>query len=443
MVKKMKLRLLRINEFIGKHKIQEVKSNKIYVGSNRNELHQEGIFSQEIFGRTGSIKRKKVFGYINLKTKLIHPECFKILTSINTDLTKLISGKENYIIDKEGNILPDEKGETGILFFINNFDNINFTNLKTNKPKYIDYILKYKEHVLIDKYLVIPAGTRDIQISSTGSNLIEHSEINDLYIKLINQVNMASSLELIDSGINVDLIKGIQKTLNAINDWFKNKIKGKYGIIRGGMLKKVVDYCARLVIVPDTKIELGYVGIPWHICLKLYEPMFIHHIIKKDTSDMLKTLIQQFFGLEKVEDVDIKNIKMFNNKINESPLEVNELTKREFIKVAEEVVKDKQVIYKRDPVENRDSWIASYVIVKDTGFVLSCNNFDLNKHTGDYDGDTAAVYSLLTNEAQKQAKEKLNPIHTKSIWTPVTNYDKVIYGLNMDAAIAIHTATLK
>lgn len=439
----MKLRLLRINEYIQKNNVQEIKSNKIYIGSNRNELHKEGIFSQEIFGRLGSVKRKKVFGYIDLKTKLIHPEAFKILTSINTDLTKLISGKENYIINKEGNlILDNENGKTGIVFFINNFNNINFSILKTTNPKNIDYILKYKEHVLIDKYLVIPAGIRDIQIGATGSNLIEHSEINNLYIKLLNQVNMAISLELIDEEMSIDLIKNVQKTLNSINDWFKSKIKGKYGIIRGGMLKKVVDYCARLVIVPDNNIELGQVGLSWHICLKLFEPMFIHYVLKKDSSDMLKSLIQQFFGLEKLEDVDIKTIKMFNNKINESPLEVNELTKREFIKVAKEITTDKQVIYKRDPVENRDSWISSYVIVKDTGFVLSCNNFDLNKHTGDYDGDTAAVYSLLTNEAQKQAKEKLNPIHTKTIWTPVTNYNKVIYNLNMDAAIAIHTATL-
>ncbi len=439
----MKLRLLRINEYIQKNNVQEIKSNKIYIGSNRNELHKEGIFSQEIFGRLGSVKRKKVFGYIDLKTKLIHPEAFKILTSINTDLTKLISGKENYIINKEGNlILDNENGKTGIVFFINNFNNINFSILKTTNPKNIDYILKYKEHVLIDKYLVIPAGIRDIQIGATGSNLIEHSEINNLYIKLLNQVNMAISLELIDEEMSIDLIKNVQKTLNSINDWFKSKIKGKYGIIRGGMLKKVVDYCARLVIVPDNNIELGQVGISWHICLKLFEPMFIHYVLKKDSSDMLKSLIQQFFGLEKLEDVDIKTIKMFNNKINESPLEVNELTKREFIKVAKEITTDKQVIYKRDPVENRDSWISSYVIVKDTGFVLSCNNFDLNKHTGDYDGDTAAVYSLLTNEAQKQAKEKLNPIHTKTIWTPVTNYDRVIYELKMDPAIAIYTATL-
>jgi len=438
----MKLKLLRINEFIQKRNIQEIKSNKSYIGNNRNEFHKEGIFSQEIFGRLGSVKRKKIFGYINLKAKLIHPEAFKILTSIDTNLTKLIMGTEKFNIDKNGNLIKDENGSTGLFFFIQNFNNIKFENLTTLKPKHIDFILKYKNDILIDKYLIIPAGIRDVQITNTGKSLIQHSEVNELYLKLINQVNLLESISLIDESMSDNLLKNIQKTLNNINSWFKNKIKGKYGIIRGGMLKKVVDYCARLVIVPDGDLKLGYVGVPWHICLKLFEPMLIHHVIYQDHSNIYKSLIQSFLGLNKIEDVDINNIKLFNTKINEAPLEINELTKREFFKLAEIITDGKLIIGKRDPVENRDSWLSWYIVVKDTGFVLSINTYDLCKHTGDFDGDTMAIYSLLTDEAQKQAKEKMNPINTKSIWTSVTNYNSSAYHLTLDAAISIYSATI-
>ena len=145
---KMKLKLLRMNEFIEKKKIQQVKDSKHYAGNNREDFNKEGIFSQEIFGRLGSVNRKKTFGYVDLQGTFIHPEGFKILTSINTDLTKLILGSENYLINDKGDLIKDsEKGSTGVTFFITNFEKINFTNLKTNKPKHIEYVLKYKKYL--------------------------------------------------------------------------------------------------------------------------------------------------------------------------------------------------------------------------------------------------------------------------------------------------------
>jgi hypothetical protein len=53
-----------------------------------------------------------------------------------------------------------------------------------------------------------------------------------------------------------------------------------------------------------------------------------------------------------------------------------------------------------------------------------------------------AVYALLTNESQKQAKSKMNVINTKSGWTPVNNYNKCNYEITMDGASTIYMATL-
>ncbi|MDX1699600.1 MAG: hypothetical protein R3250_03230, partial [Melioribacteraceae bacterium] len=60
---------------------------------------------------------------------------------------------------------------------------------------------------------------------------------------------------------------------------------------------------------------------------------------------------------------------------------------------------------------------------------------------GDCDGDQYVIFSLLTNEAQKEAKEKMNPRHNKSMWTKVTNTDQLWYGIDHDAATAIYAAT--
>jgi len=58
------------------------------------------------------------------------------------------------------------------------------------------------------------------------------------------------------------------------------------------------------------------------------------------------------------------------------------------------------------------------------------------------DGDAYVIYSLLTDEAQKEAKEKMNPIHNKKIWTSVTNANKCPYSVAwLDSATAIYAAT--
>jgi len=436
----MKLKLLDIDLFIEKRKLEAVSSGKYYAGNNRNEFDKLGIFSQEIFGRLGSAKRKKLFAYINLNNKLIHPEGYKILTSINPDLTKLIMGKEKYLISDDGKLTIDqEAGSTGVSFFIANFDKLNFEEMKTKNPDNVKFVLQFRDTIIIDKFPIMPAGIRDVQITTAGKQLIQHSEVNELYIKLINQVNMMINAEFLEDEIKDSLINAIQRTLIMLNTWIKNKIKGKYGLIRGGMLKKVVDYCARLVIVPDTNMQFGFIGIPWHICLKLFEPMFIHYILKEDSSKLITTLIQQYFNIE---EVDINDIKNFNTKINENPDEIDKLTERELIKVVKIIVKDKLILFKRDPVENRDSWQALYVTPAKTGFVASLNSYDLCKNGGDYDGDTIAVYSLLTNQAQEQAK-KLSVLHNKGTWTNAGNYDGCAFELTMDAAIAIYSATLK
>src|SRR6056297_37696 len=103
-----------VEHFIQRKKIQPITSGKYYEGSGRNSLDKKGLFSEEIFGRMGSRDRKKTYGYIDLKLNFIHPEAYRILTSINTDLTKLILGKEKYILDNNNKLVKDEEyGNSG------------------------------------------------------------------------------------------------------------------------------------------------------------------------------------------------------------------------------------------------------------------------------------------------------------------------------------------
>jgi len=56
-----------------------------------------------------------------------------------------------------------------------------------------------------------------------------------------------------------------------------------------------------------------------------------------------------------------------------------------FVHVAESIVKDKNVLYKRDPVNSRSSWLAGNVRVDREGISLRLNPLDLVRVGGDHD----------------------------------------------------------
>jgi len=377
----MKLKLLNIDDFIKTRKVKQVTSIKIYETGKKNQFDQNGLFSENIFGRFGSRQRKLTFGYVNLKCKIIHPAAYSILTSLNPDLTKLILGKSKYVIDDDGLLISDEElGETGILHFIKNFNKLDFNKLveKNEKNDHLDFINRYKENLLIDKFLIVPAGVRDIMISSKGSfQTMQHSELSSLYEKLIRQTNYVfGNVEDLPSDIISPVISEIQKVLKQICDWIIELLKGKQGLIRGGLLRKTTDYSARIVIAPDSSLKLGYVGIPWHFMLKLHEPFVIHAILNDDEK---KKYIKESLKLNNLDVTDIK--RTITNIVND-PHSVEPKLKSILLEVVEKTSKDKVVVYKRDPAENRNTWQSSYVRIDDTGYTMKLNPFDLIHNMG-------------------------------------------------------------
>ena len=112
-----------------------------------------------------------------------------------------------------------------------------------------------------------------------------------------------------------------------------------------------------------------------------------------------------------------------------------------FVHVAQEIIKDKVVLYKRDPVENRDSWLAASIRVDMEGASMSLNPLDLPRTGADHDGDQMAIIALFTKEAQEEARTKMHPKYAQSIWTSVVSANQCPYQIKLDAATAIYAAT--
>ena len=434
----MRLELLNINQFIKDNKLLPVTTSRLYEKPGKTD--PSGLFSEEIFGRFGTQERRHRFAYIDLKVKVIHPEVYSIITGVDSNISKLITNKAKYIVDKDGLLVEDSsKGGSGISYFISIFDKINLYKFMKTHSINLNFIKKNKSLIFIYFYFQAEDGIRDISISKTSNQtIINFSDLSELYGNLIRHTTvLGDNPDALPQEIKEPIVEQIQKTVLEINNWIKNRLKGKTGLIRGGMLKKVVDYSGRLVATVDHELPLGYVGLPWPVVLKLFEPFAINYILKKD-KNMLSS-IQYLLKMDS--DIDVNDLRrLISTAVNKSEVIPEDMVDY-FIQVANEISKDKMVIYKRDPVENRDSWISAYVKVKRSGMSISLNPLDLPRTGGDFDGDTYAVVALFTKDAQEEAKKKMNPRHAQSTWTSVTSANKCPYTITLDAMTAIYAAT--
>jgi len=372
----MQLRLANINAIVENDKLKQVKTTRMFA---RN-IQVDGLFSEEIFGKFGSNERKQNFAFVDLRTRIIHPEAYEhIFLGLSSDISKFILNKQKYSIENGKLIAVDKEGISGVYQFIQNFDKLDLSAIKDKKEE-INFIKQNISKIFIDKWLILPAGIRDIQIQKgTNKSQIQYTELNELYENLIRNTNSLESIPSDD--LRDSLTQGVQRCALEINSWIKQRLKGKGGLIRGGLMRKVVDYSGRLVITTDNTLSIGEIGLPWQVVLRLFEPFAIYRIMKD--KDYL-SLIQDF--LKSDLQVDSFTLKQFIKKLNSKPDITSPLLHDYFVDVAKEIVKDKTVLWKRDPVENRNSYIAANVRVGDNGFSMGVNPAEL-KRNGALTGD--------------------------------------------------------
>lgn len=216
---------------------------------------KDGLLSYELFGT--SIKdRSNIFGYIELNDVFLHPLVYKIWNRMDSTISKIVWSDIKWSVNSKGEIVEDEKGESGVRFLKNNLDKIKIRSTSSDKrDKNIKFIKSKGQDIFIDKLLIAPPYIRDILVSNGKT---EVGELNKFYQKIM--INASSLSTLSDYGINTDyLTKGrIQEELVNLYNWLTKEpnLGQKRGIIRRAVLSKTVDYSSRLVIsAPDLHVE--------------------------------------------------------------------------------------------------------------------------------------------------------------------------------------------
>lgn len=370
--------------------------------SRRDEFHSEGLFSEIIFGVIGSMERKQTFSFINLHAKVAHPTVLEILLRLDKKIEKFFSTELSFSLTKEGTLVVDEKGVTGISEFIKLFPKIKFRTGTQAREKFVD--LLHKEHkkgtLFIDKIPVIPPDFRPAYLDeATGEWIID--KLNDVYQGILRR-----TFQLRSSGPGplFDLLNyALQNAVKDHDKFIRSRVEKKHGLIRQQMLGKRVDFSGRAVITPGPELKIDEVGIPMRLAVGLFEPFIIHQLLYKGivNKEELEREIKAYNGLElSVDTVQrlLKGIKA-GDELPESLFII-------FFEATERAMMGRVVLVKRDPVLHTTSYMA-YKPVLHRGNTIKLCTLQVGPHNADFDGDTMAVFHPLTDEAQEEAKAKM------------------------------------
>lgn len=289
-LKPFNIQIMDVDAYIEARGMLPVTETAIFETSTRR-FHPDGLFSEVIFGQIGSRDRLVKKGYIDLKTKVITPHLFKQLMTLKSFYQDVMQGKQVVCFDpKEKDLLPtdpdDPAGDTGFSYFIKMLPKIEFKQSgSTRRKDKIDLINKYRDVMLIDKLVVLPAGIRDVRIDD---DFISPEKINKYYTAIIGLTRAlpdGSSEERIYDAIRYQ----IQMKVMEVYDYITNLIEGKNGFAQGKFAARHITFGSRNVItaMPITRVTdpLGpksvgpdEVMMPLYQCMKSCVPLMTHKL---------------------------------------------------------------------------------------------------------------------------------------------------------------------
>lgn len=281
----MKIELLDTKKFIDINQLQECDSPKLF--SNKNMMEPGGILSNEIFGISKD-DRKNTFAYISLNKHFIHPHIYgSILKRLFKNISYIVSGLKRFSI-VDGVIYEDENGWTGIDELYNHWDEINWNKSSSNNDRSLKFLKNTpKNLIFIDKLVIIPPFYRDVMRSNATDTSDHVNELNTMYSQTIKLVSIISEGGLFSRTQYTTQAK-IQDNLVDIYNYFKDRIKSKYGLIKKYLLGKTVDYGTRAVIssysfrqdrIEEQMIDMYHCVLPLAQCCSTFYK-FIHAYLR-------------------------------------------------------------------------------------------------------------------------------------------------------------------
>lgn len=244
--------IMDVDEFINTHRALPVTSSLVLEPSTNN-FHEDGLYSETIFGPVGSPERMTRFGFIDLNTQILNPKIFKIIVQLGSLYKDIMSGSAYAVFDPVtkdfkrvvGDPVNTPNSNTGYSFFLSHFHELSFhTTASSRRDERIEVINQYKHKAIITRYLVEPAGLRDIANDSSG-RLIQ-DDVNKLYTSLMLYTR---SIPKGSQSVLYDPVRyQIQTKAQEVFEYIENFLDGKRGFIQGSFARRKVAMGTRNVI---------------------------------------------------------------------------------------------------------------------------------------------------------------------------------------------------
>jgi len=177
------------------------------------------------------------------------------------------------------------------------------------------------------------------------------------------------------------------------------RLKGKEGRFRSNLSGKRVDFSARTVVSPDPNLDIGEVGVPLSVAIKLSVPEKITHWNIDEMQKLVKNGPEEYPGALYIVRPDGKRVRLEFVLDREK---IAEAVEPGFI--VERHIRDGDVvIFNRQPSLHRMSIMAHYVRV------LPYKTFRLHlcvcpPYNADFDGDEMNLHVPQSEEAQTEAR---------------------------------------
>jgi len=388
-----------------KRGLKPVRSTEIF--SKPGEFHPEGLFSEIIFGPEESTERKRTFSYIDLGAPVIHPSAYILLLQLDKKVEKFLAAEETFSVTPSGNLITDPNGVTGISEFIKMLPKIKFRGGSDARDKFVKKIEQASKNgtLFIKTIPVIPPLQRNAYADEKGMWMID--PLNDYYIAIMRrsfQIKSASKAGPLFDLLNYEL----QKSVVTHDNFIRKIIQKKQGLIRSQMLGKRTDFSGRAVITPGPNLKVNEIGLPFILAISIFEPFIFHRLfnLPPPLQNKLEVEIKKFTELELSSDTIRSVFKSIKNGDKISP----ELYKIMF-EATEIAMMNRVVLAKRDPVLHAKS-IRAFTPKLIEGNTIQLCTLQVAGFNADFDGDTMGVFHPITNEAQKEVKEKMMRLET-------------------------------
>ena len=170
------------------------------------------------------------------------------------------------------------------------------------------------------------------------------------------------------------------------------RLKGKYGRIRGNLMGKRVDFSARTVITGDPCIDVDEIGVPFSVAMTLTFPERVNRINRKRLTETVRRREYPSANYIFQQSGSVKKLSVMKPQVRDNlTLEIGDIVERH-------VLNGDCVLFNRQPTLHRMSMMGHRVRV------LPFSTFRLNlscttPYNADFDGDEMNLHvpqSLLT-----------------------------------------------